>query len=70
MTSEEDAPTTEFPASMGKVPRRQLALHGYTRFDQLASVSPSELLEIHGVGSKAIRILQEELAARGLSLAP
>jgi hypothetical protein len=55
---------------MGKVSRRQLAMHGYTRFDQLTSVSPSKLLEIHGVGAKAIRILEKELAARGLSFAP
>ena len=70
MTSDDVPPATEFPPSMGKVSRRQLALHGYTRFDQLTSVSAGELLEIHGVGPKAIRTLEEELAARGLALGP
>lgn len=70
MTSENIPPETEFPATMGKVSRRQLALHGYTSFDQLTRVSPRELLGIHGVGPKAIRILEDELAARGLAFAP
>ena len=37
-------------------------------FDQLPQWTERELLAIHGVGPKAIRILREELAARGLSL--
>lgn len=59
----------EFPSRMGKVAPRALAEHGYTRYEQLTSVTPKELLKIHGVGPKAIRILEEELAARGLSFA-
>ncbi|CAN5773606.1 hypothetical protein BH23ACT4_BH23ACT4_15990 [soil metagenome] len=59
---------TEFPASMGKVARRELAVNGITRYAQLADRSEQELLEIHGVGPKAIRILREELSARSLSL--
>jgi predicted flap endonuclease-1-like 5' DNA nuclease len=51
---------------MGKVSRRELASHGYTRFDQLTTVTAKELSKIHGVGPKAIRILEEELAKRGL----
>jgi predicted flap endonuclease-1-like 5' DNA nuclease len=60
---------TEFPMRMGKVAPRELAIHGYTRFDQLTRVTRAQLLAIHGVGPKAIRILEEELAARGLSFA-
>lgn len=70
MTPSEPArPTTEFPTRMGKVAPRELALHGYTRYDQLTSVTATELLRIHGVGPKAIRILSEELIARGLTFA-
>lgn len=61
-----DAADTEFPASLGKVARRELALHGITRFDQLPATTPKELLAIHGIGPNAVRILTEELAARGL----
>lgn len=61
---------TEFPRSMGKVAPRELALNGYTRFEQLTAVTVKELLKIHGVGPKAIRILREALEERGLTFAP
>jgi hypothetical protein len=60
---------TEFPPRMGKVARRELALAGYTRFEELTKVRPGELLAIHGVGTKAIDILREELGSRGMSFA-
>jgi hypothetical protein len=43
------------------------ALHaaGYTRLSQLADVSDEELLTLHGMGPKALRILREALAQRG-----
>ena len=63
MTTEE----TELPAAIGNVARRELAVHGLTRFAQLADRSERELLDIHGVGPKAIRILGAELRSRGLS---
>lgn len=69
MATQDVAEPTEFPPRIGKTARRELALNGYTRYDQLTSVTSAELLEIHGVGPKAIRILDEELAARGLSFA-
>jgi uncharacterized protein YdhG (YjbR/CyaY superfamily) len=58
---------TEFPASMGKVAPRELANAGYTRLKQLTKVTEAELLKIHGVGPKAIRILRELLAEKGMS---
>ncbi|WP_158886972.1 hypothetical protein [Amycolatopsis anabasis] len=69
MSTQDAAEPTEFPSRMGKVAPRELALNGYTRYEQLTSVTAAELLKIHGVGPKAIRILEEELAARGLSFA-
>lgn len=60
---------TDFPSRLGKVALRALAEHGYTTHKQLTDVTPAELLSIHGVGPKAVRILEEELAARGLSWA-
>lgn len=59
--------STEFPTSLGKVARRELAVHGITRFDQLTQRTERELLSIHGVGPKAVRILTAELAERGLT---
>ncbi|MFD1811204.1 hypothetical protein [Rhodococcus gannanensis] len=62
-------PDTEFPRGIGKVATRELTAHGYTRYEQLTAVSEKTLLAIHGVGPKAIRILGEELAERGLAFA-
>ena len=59
---------TEFPGSLGKVATRALAVNGITRYAQLTERTVRQLLGIHGVGPKAVRILREELAARGLSL--
>jgi hypothetical protein len=61
--------SSEFMPRIGNVARRELALHGYTRYDQLARVTEQALLGIHGVGPKAVRILAEELDARGLAFA-
>lgn len=69
MPPEDAAVPTEFPREIGRTARRELAVHGYTRFDQLTAVTPSQLLQIHGVGPKAVRILAEQLAARGLAFA-
>jgi hypothetical protein len=69
MVAQEQPAETEFPKRMGKVAPRELALHGYTRFEQLTRTTPAELLKIHGVGKKGVQILSEELAARGMSFA-
>lgn len=62
-----DRPATEFPHGIGKVATRELAANGYTRYEQLTTVSAKALLRIHGIGPKAIRILTEELAERDLA---
>jgi predicted flap endonuclease-1-like 5' DNA nuclease len=69
MVAQDSPVPTEFPTGIGKTARRVLALDGYTRYDQLTTVTAKELLKIHGVGPKAIRILGEELEAKGLSFA-
>lgn len=61
---------SELPTSMGNVARRELAVHGLTRLDQFDGASEKHLRAIHGVGPKAIRILQEHLYAAGMALAP
>lgn len=44
---------------------RALLGAGYTRLAQLTKVTEEELLALHGVGPKAIRILREALAEEG-----
>jgi uncharacterized protein YdhG (YjbR/CyaY superfamily) len=62
-------PNTDFPPGMGKVAPRELEHAGYTKLKQLTRVTEAELLKIHGVGPKAVRILRETLKAKGLSFA-
>lgn len=69
MATPDVAAPTEFPPRLGKTARRELARGGYTRYDQLTAVTAAELLKIHGVGPKSIRILEAELAAKKLSFA-
>ena len=47
--------------------RRVLSAAGYTRLDQLAQVSESDLTKLHGVGATAIVALRAALHERGLS---
>lgn len=64
----EHAPAGDLPAASGKPATRALTLAGLTTLDQVATRTEAELLALHGVGPKAIRILSEELRRRGMSL--
>jgi predicted flap endonuclease-1-like 5' DNA nuclease len=59
-------PVGDLPDAIGKTAARELSLNGITSLKQVAAHSDKELLAIHGVGPKAIAILREALAARGL----
>jgi len=54
-----------FPPGMGKPAIRALETAGYTRLAQLTQVTEAELLQLHGMGPKAIGILREALKAAG-----
>jgi hypothetical protein len=41
---------------------------GYTSLRQLAGVPRSDLAKLHGMGPKALRIIEEELERHGLAL--
>ncbi len=56
------------PGNIGAPATRALTAAGYTELRQLADVPAAELKKLHGVGPKAIRLLQEELEQHGLSL--
>lgn len=60
---------SDFPRGIGSPARNALALAGYTQLAQLTSARAEELLKLHGVGPKAVRLLGEALAERGLSFA-
>ena len=52
---------------LGKPATRALAAVGITRLDQVARLSRAELVAMHGVGPKAVGILDDALRARGAS---
>lgn len=60
---------SDLPTTIGRPARRALALAGYTWLEQLTAASETELLKLHGVGPKAIRLLRAALAERGSSFA-
>ncbi len=64
-----DAPKTDFPKTSGPAESALIAA-GYTRMSQLTKVSEMDLLKLHGMGPKAIRILRDALKAQGKSFAP
>ncbi len=52
--------------TISKPANRALHEAGYRYLEQLTQVEPADLLKLHGVGPKAIRILTEELAKHDL----
>ncbi|WP_200883321.1 helix-hairpin-helix domain-containing protein [Planococcus sp. CAU13] len=56
----------DFPKSVGKPAARALVGAGYTKVEQLKDTKEKEILELHGVGPKAVEVLKKELAAKGL----
>ena len=63
MSSPEAIPRIGAPAT------RALASIGVTSLDQLAGRSRSELARLHGMGPKALGIIEDALAQRGRHLA-
>jgi predicted flap endonuclease-1-like 5' DNA nuclease len=59
-------PVGDLPDEIGKTAARELSLNGITSLRQVAAHSKKELLAIHGVGPKAVAILGDALAAKGL----
>lgn len=57
------------PSGMGKPALRALAAEGITKLEELSAISKKELLKLHGIGPKAIRIIKEELQKQGMDFA-
>lgn len=62
--SDVDLPKIGAPAT------RALASIGITRLDDVAGQSQADLLGLHGFGPRALRILNDALAAHGQSMRP
>ncbi|MBD2872327.1 helix-hairpin-helix domain-containing protein [Paenibacillus arenilitoris] len=63
-TTGSDLPKISRPATQA------LAEAGIYRLEQLTKVMEADILKLHGMGPKGIRILNEALKENGLSFAP
>ncbi|WP_040812821.1 hypothetical protein [Nocardia concava] len=55
-----------WPRGIGAPATRALAAAGYQSLEELAGVPERDLLALHGMGPKAIRVLREALTEQGL----
>jgi hypothetical protein len=62
-------PDTNLPAGLSNPARRALATLGITHLDQLTTHRARDIMNLHGMGPKGIRILRQALAERGLAFA-
>jgi hypothetical protein len=60
---------SNLPPGLSRPAQRALTNAGYRRLEQLTSVSQAEVEGLHGVGPKALALLQRALVANGLSFA-
>ncbi len=61
-------PSVDLPKGIGAPATRALLAAGYTSLRDLAGVPAADLQKLHGVGPRALRLLQEELERQGSSL--
>jgi hypothetical protein len=59
----------DLPAAIGRPALGAWRAAGIDRLSEVARCREGELLALHGVGPKAVRLLRAELAERGLRLA-
>lgn len=60
--------TVPLPPGIGAPATRALSAAGFTELMELDGIPAAQPASLHGVGPKALRILQEELGRLGLAL--
>ena len=58
------------PPGIAAPARRTLAGAGIVRLEQLRDVPEAEVVALHGMGPKALRVLRDALAEAGWGFAP
>ena len=58
-----------FPVALGRPALGALREAGYRRLEELVEVRAADLLKLHGMGPKGVRILRSALALKGLAFA-
>ncbi|MED4461910.1 DNA-binding protein [Metabacillus fastidiosus] len=60
---------SDLPEKLVKPALRALTGAGYIRLDQFTELTESDVLQLHGMGPKALDQIRQALSARGLSFA-
>ena len=60
---------SDHPTGLSNSARRALVGAGYVELEQLTSVTEAGALRLHGMGPKALELLRQALAARGMAFA-
>ncbi|OZF38370.1 DNA-binding protein [Rhodococcus sp. 14-2483-1-1] len=68
MSTAESGEHPAFPKGTGNPASRAFRAAGYLCLDDLAGVSAAELRKLHGVGPKALTVVQAALEQTGRSL--
>jgi hypothetical protein len=61
-----DEEVHDLPAGLSNPALRAFQAAGYAHLEQFSRVTEADLLKLHGVGPRAVRILRGALKARGL----
>ncbi|SFJ55376.1 DNA-binding protein [Thermoflavimicrobium dichotomicum] len=69
MTLNDNTKESDLPTDLAKPARRALERAGYLRLEQFTKLSEAEVLQLHGIGPKAMDQIRRALAAKGLSFA-
>jgi DNA-directed RNA polymerase alpha subunit len=59
----------QLPEGLANPARRALAAAGIETLEDLTKISEAELLELHGMGPKALGVLRESMKDNGLGFA-
>ncbi|MFC7374996.1 MULTISPECIES: helix-hairpin-helix domain-containing protein [unclassified Brachybacterium] len=69
MATPDVRPVGDLPDALGKTAPRELQAAGIDSLEKVSRRTEADLLAIHGVGPKAIRILAEALSEKVLTFA-
>ena len=67
--SSSDAAASDLPTGLAKPAQRALAAAGYVRLEEFTTLNEADVLQLHGMGPKALDLIRRALAARGQSFA-
>jgi hypothetical protein len=67
MIQNDNVKESDLPTGLAKPAQRALAAAGYLRLEQFTKLSEDDVLQLHGMGPKALELIRRALMAQGLS---